>query len=84
MTKLKTTRTAKKQQKNNSANASRSCTFLSRRCTNGTQNFLISHARFMELVNTTQKFSFSFSLLSDSILENFANFNKLYKIEEDQ
>ena len=38
----------------------------------------------MEYVNTTQKFSFSFSKLSDSIPENFANFNKLNEIEEDQ
>ena len=36
------------------------CTFLCRRCTTTTWNFLISCARFMEWVNTTAKFSFLF------------------------
>ena len=35
-------------------------TFLSRRYTTATWNFLISRARSMELVNTVQKFSFFF------------------------
>jgi len=35
-----------------------SCTFLSRRCTTGTWNPLISRARFKKWVNTTQKVSF--------------------------
>ena len=51
--------------------------FLCRRCTPGTWKFQISHARFMESVNTTQKLSFSFSklntVLSDSTWENFTN-----------
>ena len=49
------------------------CTFLSRRCTIATWNFLNSRARFMEYGNKTQKFSFSFSKLWDSTPENFAN-----------
>ena len=53
------------------------CSFLCRRCTAATWKFLISHARFMESVNTTQKLSFSFSklntVLSDSTWENFTN-----------
>ena len=36
---------------------------LSSRCTIATWNFLISCARSMELVNTAQKFSLSFSKL---------------------
>ena len=51
--------------------------FLCRRCTPATWKFQISHARFMESVNTTQKLSFSFSklntVLSDSTWENFTN-----------
>ena len=38
-------------------------TFLSRRYATAEWNFLISRARAMELVNTAQKFSFSFSKL---------------------
>ena len=38
-------------------------TFLSRRYTTATWNFLISRARSMESVNRVQKFSFSFSKL---------------------
>ena len=46
---------------NNFARASRFflATFLSRRCTTATWNFLISRTRSMELVNTAQKLSFS-------------------------
>jgi len=39
------------------------CTFLSRRCTTATWNFLISRVLFMEQVNTTPKISFPFCKL---------------------
>ena len=41
-------------------------TFLSRRCTIATWIFPSSHVRFVEKVNKTQKFSFSFSKLWNS------------------
>ena len=51
-------------------------TFLSCRYTTVTGNFLISRARFMELVDTQKNFLFLFlnldAVLSDSTLENFA------------
>ena len=40
------------------------CTFLSRLCKSATWNFLISCARFIELMNTAQEFSFSLSIFS--------------------
>ena len=52
-------------------------TFFSHRCTSATWNFLISPVRFTELVNATQKVSFSLSKLRYGPfgfnLENFAN-----------
>ena len=52
-------------------------TFFSHRCTTATWNFLISPARFTELVNGTRKVSFSLSKLRYGPfgfnLENFAN-----------
>ena len=57
------------------------CTFLSRRRKSATLNFLISRARFMELVNTAQEFSFSFFKLRYSpfglIPDNFAKILKI-------
>ena len=63
-------------------------TFLSRRCRSATWNFLISRARFMELVNTAQWFCFSFSKLRYGPLgfnprqfcQDFKNQKKLNKI----
>ena len=53
------------------------CTFLSHCCVTAPWNFLISHARFMELVNTTQMFLFLFLNLDMVLLystpEHFAN-----------
>ena len=52
-------------------------TFFSHRCTTATWNFLISPARFTELVNATRKVSFSLSKLRYGPfgfnLEHFAN-----------
>ena len=51
-------------------------TFLRRRCTTATWNFLISRARFMEKGNTAQKLLLFLNfdtVLSDSIPEKFAN-----------
>ena len=66
------------------------CTFLSRRCKSVTWNFLISRARFMELLNTAQEFSFSLSKLRYGPLgfnprqfrQDFKNKKKLNKIDE--
>ena len=52
------------------------CTFLSRRWTIATRNFLISRSRFIEKVNTTQKFYFSFSKLSQKISPTFGKLNE--------
>ena len=53
------------------------CTFFSHRCKTATWTFLISHARFTEWVNTTQKVSFPFSKLGYGPFgfnpENFTN-----------
>ena len=58
-------------------------TFLSRRCKSVTWNFLISRARFMELLNTAQEFSFFFYLNSDTVLWDSIpdNFAKILKIK---
>ena len=64
------------------------CTFLSRRCKSATWNFLISRARFMELMNTAQEFSFSFCKLRygpfgfnpRQFRQDFKNKKKLNKI----
>ena len=66
------------------------CTFLSGRCTNATWNFLISRTRSMELVNTAQNFSFSFSKLRYGPFgfnpresrQHLTNWMKLNKIDE--
>ena len=66
------------------------CTFLSRRCTTATWNFLISRTRFMQLVNTEQKFSFSFSKLRygafgfnpRELRQHLTNWMKMNKIDE--
>ena len=63
------------------------CTFLSRRCKSVT---VISRARFMELLNTAQEFSFSLSKLRYGPLgfnprqfrQDLKNKNKLNKIDE--
>ena len=55
------------RQCNNLARESRFCTFLYRRCSTTTWNFLIS--RFIEDVDTRQRFSFSFCWLRDRFLE---------------
>ena len=61
------------------------CTFLSHCCVTAPWNFLISHARFMELVNTTQMFLFLF-LNVDMVLLSpiLPTFDKLNEIEWDQ
>ena len=66
------------------------CTFLSSRCTIATWNFLISCACSMELVNTAQKFSLSFSKLwygpfgfnPREFRQHLTNWMKLNKIDE--
>ena len=63
------------------------CTFLSRRCKSVS---VISRARFMELLNTAQEFSFSLSKLRYGPLgfnprqfrQDFKNKKKLNKIDE--
>ena len=61
------------------------CTFLRHYCVTAPWNFLISHARFMELVNTTQMFLFLF-LNVDMVLLSpiLPTFDKLNEIEWDQ
>ena len=66
------------------------CTILSGRCTIATWNFLISRTRSMELVNTAQNFSFSFSKLRYGPFgfnpresrQHLTNWMKLNKIDE--
>ena len=67
------------------------CTFFSRRCTTATWNFLISRTRFTKYANTTQKFPFPFSKLTDDPfwfnrrnfrrdLTNYMKLNKIVKV----
>ena len=57
-------------------------TFLGRRCTTATWNFLIAHAHFMEYMNETLTFSsliflYLHTVLSGSFPENFASIWKI-------